>query len=100
MRLRAHLLLLLADGHARAVVCAVLFCSTATVARWKSRFEAGGVDREGAVPGEGRGRLGVLLGWADLVVLWVKDLSRGTSGTSGAGGAAPPWRWCCGPPTG
>src|SRR5689334_16195566 len=33
-RLRAHIILLLADGHAWAVIAAVLFCSTATIARW------------------------------------------------------------------
>jgi len=55
VRLRAHIILLLADGHPWALVCAVLFCSTATVARWKSRFEAGGV---AALLEEKRGRAG------------------------------------------
>ena len=39
VRLRAHIVLLLADGHAWSVICAVLFCSTATIGRWKARFE-------------------------------------------------------------
>jgi Homeodomain-like domain len=39
VRLRAHLILLLADGHAWALIAAVLFCSTATIARWKDRFQ-------------------------------------------------------------
>lgn len=53
VRLRAHIILLLADGYAWALICAVLFCSTATVARWKARFEAGGVE---ALLAEQRGR--------------------------------------------
>ena len=44
VRLRAHVVLLLADGHAWSLICAVLFCSTATVARWKARFRAEGVE--------------------------------------------------------
>src|SRR5204862_85961 len=43
IRLRAHIVLLLADGYSWAMITAVLFCSTRTVARWKSRFEKGGV---------------------------------------------------------
>src|SRR5437764_12289876 len=44
VRLRAHLILLLAEGYAWALIAAVLFCSTATIARWKRRFEQGGID--------------------------------------------------------
>src|SRR5688500_12077407 len=73
VRLRAHIILLLSEGHAWALVCAVLFCSSATVARWKARFEAGGVD---ALLVERRGRRPVLLlGWAVLLVVWVKTLT-------------------------
>jgi len=43
VRLRAHVILLLSEGHAWTLICAVLFCSSATVARWKQRFEDGGV---------------------------------------------------------
>src|SRR5829696_9133793 len=53
VRLRAHVVLLLADGYAWAVIAAVLFCSTATIARWKTRFESGGVE---ALRDERRGR--------------------------------------------
>ena len=35
LRLRAHILLLLADGYAWATIAAVLYCSTRTIARWK-----------------------------------------------------------------
>ena len=31
---RAHILLLLADGHPWATISAVLFCSTSTISRW------------------------------------------------------------------
>src|SRR5205809_6289533 len=60
VRLRAHIILLLADGHAWSAICAVLFCSTATVARWKERFERGGVE---ALAGQGRGRRPLLARW-------------------------------------
>src|SRR5438067_2353126 len=72
VRLRAHIILLLADGHAWALICAVLFCSSATVARWKGRFERGGI---GALLGAKRGRRSALAGWAAVVVLWVRTLT-------------------------
>lgn len=42
VRLRAHILLLLADGHTWVNVGAVLFCSLDTISRRKRRFEAEG----------------------------------------------------------
>ena len=39
VRLRTHIILLLADGHPWSLLTAVLFCSTATISRWKKRFE-------------------------------------------------------------
>jgi transposase len=73
VRLRAHILLLLDAGHPWATVSAVLFCSLATISRWKARFEAEGV---GSVFGRPRGRRrsGVHI-WATLVVRWVLTLS-------------------------
>ena len=73
VRLRAHILLLLAGGHPWATVAAVLFCSVSTISRWKARFEAEGVD---AVFGHlrGRRRSGVHI-WATLAVRWVLTLS-------------------------
>jgi putative transposase len=70
---RAHLLLLLADGHPWATIRAVLFCSLGTISRWKARFEADGVD---AVFGRARGRRrsGIHI-WAALVVRWVLSCS-------------------------
>jgi transposase len=74
VRLRAHVvLLLLADGYTWAVIARVLFCSTATIARWKQRFEAGGV---GALLDERRGRRAArLVGWALVLVQWVTTLT-------------------------
>src|SRR5215217_3679117 len=75
VRLRAHIVLLLADGHPWSLICAVLFCSTATVARWKGRFERGGVE--------------ALAGGAVLLVVWVKTLTPRDFGYCRS-------RWCCG----
>jgi hypothetical protein len=56
VRLRAHILLL-------------LFTSPATIARWRRRFEAGGVDE---VVGRARGRRrSAAWAWAAAVVTWV-----------------------------
>src|SRR5262249_51847137 len=44
LRLRAHVILLLADGHPWATVAAVLYCSTRTIGRWHKRFAAGRLD--------------------------------------------------------
>jgi transposase len=71
-RLRAHILLLLADGHPWAAISAVLFCSLSTISRWKGRFEAEGVD---AVLGRPRGRRSCIHAWATLVVRWVLTLA-------------------------
>jgi putative transposase len=73
VRLRAHILLLLDDGHAWTTVSAVLFCSFSTIRRWRSRFEAEGVE---SVFGRRRGRRrsGVHV-WAAIVVRWVLTLS-------------------------
>jgi transposase len=73
VRLRAHILLLLADGHPWATVSAVLFCSLDTVSRWKRRFADEGVDAVFGRP-RGRPRSGVHI-WASLVVRWVLTLS-------------------------
>jgi len=72
-RLRAHILLLLDDGHPWATIRAVLFCSLGTIGRWKRRFEADGVDAVFGRP-RGRRRSGIHL-WASLVVRWVLTLS-------------------------
>src|ERR1700756_1261323 len=42
VRLRAHILLLLAEGYSWAVIAEVLLCSSRTIARWKSQVELTG----------------------------------------------------------
>ena len=44
VRQRAHIILMLADGHPWSVITSVLYCSFSTIARWKERFEDEGVD--------------------------------------------------------
>jgi transposase len=69
VRLRAHILLLLAQGYTWALITAVLFTSPDTIARWQRRFAAGGV---GAVLGRPRGRRrSSAWAWAAVVVAWV-----------------------------
>jgi transposase len=41
--MRAHILLMLADGHHWTMIGTALFTSTATIARWLPRYAAGGV---------------------------------------------------------
>ncbi len=69
LRLRAHIILLLADGRSWALITAVLFCSSRTIARWKHRFRRGGLDAlHGQPPGAS-----LFFGprWAALVADWV-----------------------------
>jgi putative transposase len=69
VRVRAHILLLLADHYPWVTIGAVLFCSLSTISRWKRRFEAEGVDAVfGRPPGR---RRSVIHTWATLVVQWV-----------------------------
>jgi transposase len=87
VRLRTHLLLLLAAGYPWATIAAVLFCSTRTIARWKRRFEQGGVP---AVLDERRGRRSPFGTWLiHLVVGWVTQRSPRDFGFLRS-------RWCCG----
>ena len=69
VRLRAHIILLLSDGFAWATIAAVLFCSTRTIARWKRRFEGGGLD---ALLPENRGRRRSVSDWIITTMMgWV-----------------------------
>jgi putative transposase len=88
LRLRAHILLLLAAGQSWLTISLVLFCSTATIARWKQRYEQGGID---AVlhPGQHPGRPAQLWsGWASVVVRWVQGRFPLDFGYVRS-------RWCC-----
>ena len=69
LRLRAHILLLLDQGHSWALIAQVLFTSTSTINRWRRRFRAGGL---GAVTGPRRPRASAWSAWwVGLVVQWV-----------------------------
>ena len=86
VRLRAHIILLLAEGYAWSLIVGVLFCSSATIARWKERFESGGVE---ALLEERRGRLALLLmGFSALLVRWVRTHTPRDFGYCRS-------RWCC-----
>ena len=66
VRLRAHIVLLLADGVSWLTIATVLYTSSSTVARWQARFREGGVAARA-----GRRPAGPRAGWAALVVGWV-----------------------------
>lgn len=88
LRLRAHILLLLASGQSWLTISVVLFCSTATISRWKKRFDRGGIE---AVlnPASSPGRRPTFWkGWAEVVVGWVKDCRPLDFGYVRS-------RWCC-----
>ena len=86
VRLRAHIILLLSEGRAWSLIAAVLFCSTATIARWKTRFESGGVE---ALRDERRSHKATrLVGWAVVLVQWVTTLTPRDFGYCRS-------RWCC-----
>lgn len=71
IRLRAHILLLLADGHPWSQITAMLYTSTSTIRRWKDRFQRQGLP---GVLESRRGRpLVFLYWWAALVVHWVTE---------------------------
>lgn len=78
LRLRAHIILLLAGGYPWATIAAVLFCSSRTIDRWRKRFTQG---RAEALFGQPRGR-GPRLAqrFADLVVYWVTQITPRTFG--------------------
>jgi putative transposase len=86
LRLRAHILLLLADGYAWATIAAVLYCSTRTIARWKRRFVQGRTD---ALLGHPRGAPARLADrWAAVVLGWVQTQTPRAFGFFRS-------RWCC-----
>lgn len=86
VRLRAHIVLLLADEHSWSLITTVLFCSSRTVARWQQRFQHGGLP---ALVGQQRGarpRYGAH--WLTLVVGWFTTCSPRAFGFGRS-------RWTC-----
>src|SRR5215471_13632959 len=69
VRHRAHILLLLADGHTWATIAAVLFTSPSTIARWQQRFHDRGLL---ALAGQTPGRRSPFLAyWPGVVATWL-----------------------------
>jgi putative transposase len=87
VRLRAHILLLLAQGYSWATIAGVLFCSTRTIARWKTRVETEGVRAVLASSPQAASWLD--MGWSELVAYWVTKWSPRDFGFLRS-------RWCCG----
>ena len=85
VRPRAHVLLLLADGHTWETTAAVLYTSSSTIARWQRRFWAGGL---AAVCGRGSDRPPRAGPWAAVAVAWVLCLPPAAFGLARS-------RWCC-----
>src|SRR3974377_1968240 len=86
VRFRAHILLLLADGHTWATVATFLFCSSRTIDRWVKRFHREGVEAvAGHKPGR-RFRFGA--GWLAVVVDLVSTKVPRDFGFLRS-------RWCC-----
>ena len=52
IRLRAHIILMLADGYPWSLIGSVLYCSPGTINHWRHRLESGGVE---ALVGQPRG---------------------------------------------
>jgi len=86
VRFRAHILLLLADGHTWATVATFLFCSSRTIDRWVKRFHREGVE---AVAGHKPGRhFRFGAGWLAVVVDLVSTKAPRDFGFLRS-------RWCC-----
>jgi putative transposase len=86
LRFRAHIILLLADGHPWDTIEAMLFCSSRTVDRWLKRFQAEGF---AGLTGRKRGRpFRVGLGWVAVLVAWVTTKTPGDFGSLRS-------RWSC-----
>jgi putative transposase len=86
LRLRAHIILLLADGHTWATICGMLYCSSRTVARWKERFAQEGIDGLLDRPRGAPRRLAAC--WARVVLDWVRHSTPRAFGLLRS-------RWCC-----
>jgi putative transposase len=86
VRFRAHILLLLAEGHTWATVAMLLFCSSRTIDRWVKRFQREGVeDLAGHKPGR---PFRFAASWIAVVVEWVTAKAPREFGFLRS-------RWCC-----
>lgn len=90
VRMRAQLILLLSEGrYTWAVIAAVMFCSTATISRWKGHFEREGVE---GLRAERRGRRETASGpggmWLGVVLRWVLKVPPSLFGLARS-------RWSC-----
>ena len=86
VRFRAHLLLLLDDGHTWATVASLLFCSSRTIDRWVKRFHTDGVE---GLAGRKPGRpVRFAAAWVAVVVAWVTQKAPRDFGFLRS-------RWCC-----
>ena len=86
VRLRAHIVLLLADGYTWAAIVAALYTSTRTIARWQDRFREG---RVGALLGDSPGPKPRLTDrWLAVLVGWVTTKAPTDFGFLRS-------RWCC-----
>lgn len=73
VRLRAHIILLLAIGCPYEDITTMLFTSPSTISRWKKRFQRDGLD---ALQDERRGRpVQFLAWWVQTAVCWVTEHS-------------------------
>ena len=86
LRLRAHIILLLAQGFTWASITAVLFCSSRTIARWKARFRQDRLDGLGGWQRGPAARLGPH--WLAVVVGWLTTQTPRAFGFLRS-------RWCC-----
>jgi putative transposase len=87
VRLRAQILLLLAQGYSWATIAEVLFCSTRTIARWKSRVESAGV--RAVLVSSPQAAAGLAPGGRQVVADWVTSWGPRDFGSLRS-------RWCCG----
>jgi len=86
VRFRAHILLLLADGHTWATVATLLFCCSRTIDRWVKRFQHEGVE---GLAGHKPGRpFHFAVSWVATVVEWVTTKAPRAFGFLRS-------RWCC-----
>jgi putative transposase len=87
VRVRAHILLLLAQGYSWAIIAGGVFCRTRTIARWKRRVETQGVPA--VLSSSPQAASWLALGWRALVASWVTECSPRDFGFLRS-------RWCCG----